>query len=122
MATNRCTNNILWDNTGDGAYIHPTDCRTDFCKGLREYWHKSPYRLKRYNTSRPIIFNGLFGTGQGIEIRRDTFPVYKRYSQEELIKDYAREYNIPIAIKYGRRSLFVFATKESAGDYDFLWK
>ena len=113
MAKNKCTDNILWDNTGDGEYLHKTDCRNEFCAGLRKFWANHPYHLKGRNSG-PIVYNGLFGTAEGIKIKYGTFPVYKKYSEENLIREYAAAYNIPIVIKRGNKGLFVFATEQSA--------
>ena len=122
MPTNKCTNNTIWDNTGKGAYLHDTDCRDEFCSGLRAFWETSPYRLKG-RTSKGIYFNGLFGTGQGIKIPPNTFPVYQKYSQKELVEEYAEKYGIPIVIKtYTPDGFYVFATEKSADNEEHLWR
>lgn len=111
MAKNACTNNPLWDNTGEGAYIQETDRRQEFVTGLGKFWETYPGRLKSRKIKKyPFECNGLFGTGQGIRLRDwDAFPLKKSYSFRQLVEDYAREYNIPVYID----GCYIFATEKS---------
>lgn len=119
MHTNKCSENTLWDNTGEGAYLHETDCRQEFVTGLGKFWETYPGRLKSRKIKKwPFECNGLFGTAAGIKlIKFDAFPLKKAYSFRRLVEDYAKEYNIPIYID----GSYIFATKESASKY-FRWR
>ena len=125
---NKCTNNPLWDNTraeGNRACIEPTDCRHEFCVGLRNFWSKHPMHLKGKTTGR-ILHNGLFGTGLGITIMPGAFPVYKKYSVKELVEDYCATYGIPAVVKaqwtYKGERVYVFASEASAKSEEYLWR
>ena len=119
MGVNKCTNNLLWDNIGPGAYIHETDCRQEFVTGLGKFWETYPGRLKGRKIKRwPFECNGLFGTDAGIKlIRPDAFPLKKDYSFRRLVEDYAAEFNIPVYIE----GSYIFASKRSAYRF-FNWK
>lgn len=118
MAKNACSNNPLWDNTGEGAYFHETDRRQEFVTGLGKFWETYPGRLKSRKIKKwPFECNGLFGTGTGIRlIKQDAFPLKKGYTFSQLVRDYATAYNIPVYIN----GSYVFATKESADKY--FWR
>lgn len=112
-STDRLVGNKFWDNDDSNH----DDLRVEFIKALRKYWEQSPYRLKKEPKKGNISLIGLFGTGSGIEIKSEAFPLKKGYYISNLIKDFSEENNIPVYVFSKGSTYYVFSNKYSAVSY-----
>jgi len=112
----KLSGNKFWDSTSKNPESSDKreDLRREFIQELRKYWDKSPYRLKSRNErANSIQYLGLFGTGEGLRFKRNTFPLKKDYDLKQLISDFAKDNNIPVYILNNYDCLDVFSNKYS---------
>ena len=110
--------NKFWDNF-DKKH---EDLRNKFIKGLKQYYETYPNRLKKNGKQGSIKYMGLFGTGGGISINVDAFPLKQGYYISTLIKDYCDDNNIPYVISCSGQIYYVFSNNYSKVLYEYQYR
>lgn len=111
--------NKFWDTFDDKKH---DDLRDSFISGLRQYYETYPNRLKKEGKKGTIRYEGLFGTGSGISIMEEAFPLKKGFSIPTLINDFCTENGIPYAICSSGNRYYVFSNKYSKMKYEHTFK
>ena len=108
MVDSSLMGNKFWDTFNDKKH---EDLRKLFVRELIQYYETYPHRLKKGVKKTAIRFEGLFGTGSGIAIMKEAFPLKKDSSILQLIYDFCTENGIPYDIYCSGSTYYVFSNK-----------